>query len=46
LNKELAAWRYDVLARMPIPNPAYDPQRADQWWSVGSGQPLDSGTEQ
>ena len=42
LKKKLVAWRYNVLARMPIPNPAHDSQRADQWWSVGSGKPLDS----
>jgi uncharacterized sulfatase len=42
LKKKLAAWRTDVIARMPIPNPHYDPDRADQWWSMRTGQPVPS----
>jgi len=30
-----------VDARMPRPNPEYDPQRAGQWWNRRSGKPLD-----
>ena len=30
MQQKLAAWRKSVDARMPSPNPDYDPQRADQ----------------
>ena len=42
LKMKLATWRSDVRARMPIPKPNYDPDRADQWWSMSSGKPIDS----
>ena len=42
LKKKLNQWRQQVIARMPYPNPNYDEQRADQWWSVRTGQPVDS----
>ena len=42
LKKKLQSWRHDVLARMPIPNPGYDPDRAGEWWSVRTGEPIDS----
>ncbi|MEM9828893.1 MAG: sulfatase/phosphatase domain-containing protein, partial [Planctomycetota bacterium] len=42
LKNQLGKWRESVSARMPIPNPAYDPQRASQWWSVRSGKPVPS----
>lgn len=42
LKKKLNAWRGDVIARMPLPNPNYDPKRADQWWSTRTGKPVDS----
>jgi arylsulfatase A len=35
-------WRQDVIARMPIPNPNYDPKRAAEWWSMRTGKPIDS----
>ena len=35
-------WQRDTTARMPIPNPSYDPARAGQWWSRGSGKPVNS----
>ncbi len=41
LQRKLAAWRDSVGARMPTPNPDYDPSRADQWWNRSSNQPLD-----
>ena len=44
LRKKLIGWRNDVLARMPIPNPSYDPKRAHEWWSRRSGKPIDSST--
>ena len=40
LRKKLQSWRQDVLARMPIPNPSYDPERAGEWWSVRTGEPI------
>ena len=42
LKDELASWRNEVLARMPIPNPGYDPSRAAEWWSMRTGQPIKS----
>ena len=42
LKQKLRAWRQDVLARMPIPNPSYDPDRAAEWWSTRNGRPIDS----
>lgn len=42
LLKQLRDWRERVVARMPIPNPHFDPDRADQWWNVRTGQPVDS----
>jgi len=41
LQSELAAWRKRVGARMPTDNPKFDPEKADQWWSRRSGEPLD-----
>jgi arylsulfatase A len=29
--RKLAAWRKSVGAKMPTPNPGYDPARADEW---------------
>ncbi|MFC1637292.1 sulfatase/phosphatase domain-containing protein, partial [Planctomycetota bacterium] len=31
LQKKLARWRTSVKAKMPTPNPDYDPARADEW---------------
>ncbi|MCA9153300.1 MAG: sulfatase [Planctomycetales bacterium] len=42
LRRKLNAWRQDVLAEMPIPNPSYDPARAAEWWNVGNGKPVES----
>lgn len=42
LKKKLAAWRSDVIARMPIPNPSYDPERSGEWWSMRTGKPVPS----
>ncbi len=41
LRKMLADWRNSTGARMPTPNPKYDPQRAAQWWNRRTNQPLD-----
>ena len=43
LTRKLRAWRQTVLARVPIPNPSYDPMRAAQWWSTRTGKPVPSG---
>ncbi|MBL4884018.1 MAG: sulfatase, partial [Planctomycetaceae bacterium] len=40
LKQELNKWRLSVGARMPLTNPNYDPERADQWWNIRSGKPL------
>lgn len=42
LKQKLQAWQQEVIARMPIPNPNYDPQRAGQWWNMRTAQPVDS----
>lgn len=42
LKQKLNAWRQDVSARMPIPNPSYDPERAPEWWNTRNGKPVDS----
>jgi uncharacterized sulfatase len=31
LQQKLAAWRESVGAKMPTPNPDYDPARAHEW---------------
>ena len=43
LKKKLQQWRQQVTARMPYPNPHYDEKRAGEWWSMRTGQPVDSG---
>ncbi len=42
LKKKLLGWRNDVIARIPVPNPSYDPKRAQEWWNRRSGKPIDS----
>ncbi len=42
LQRELQQWRLSVGARMPLKNPHYDPQRAGQWWSRRTGEPVNS----
>jgi uncharacterized sulfatase len=42
LKQKLSAWRDQVLARIPVPNPSYDPKRAPEWWSRRKGGPIDS----
>ena len=42
LLESLRRWRRDVVARMPIPNPHYNAERAGEWWSMRSGKPVDS----
>jgi arylsulfatase A len=38
----LAAWRKDVGAKLPVANPKYDPDRAREWWNFGNKKPLDA----
>jgi uncharacterized sulfatase len=33
LQTALAQWRHSVNAQMPQANPAYNPERANEWWS-------------
>ncbi len=42
MRRDLAAWRQEVTAAMPHPNPSFDPDRAAEWWSIGNGQPVQS----
>jgi uncharacterized sulfatase len=42
MKKELEQWRHKVLARMPLKNPSYQPDRAGEWWSRRSGSPVES----
>jgi len=42
LRKKLRHWRQVVLARMPIPNPHHDPDRAGEWWRMRTGKPVPS----
>ncbi|NCF84098.1 MAG: sulfatase-like hydrolase/transferase [Verrucomicrobiaceae bacterium] len=42
LKKNLNAWRTEVIARMPIPNPSFDLDRAHEWWSMRTGKPVAS----
>ncbi|RMG38125.1 MAG: DUF4976 domain-containing protein [Planctomycetota bacterium] len=42
LRGRLQDWRERVVAEMPLPNPAFDPDRAAQWWSPRTGRPIDS----
>lgn len=42
LQRKLQAWRRSVIARMPIPNPNHDSDRAGEWWSLRNAQPIDS----
>lgn len=42
LKTRLNEWRHEVVARMPLPNPHYDPERAGLWYSVRTAQPIDS----
>lgn len=39
LQARLHDWRKSVGARMPAPNPKYDPQRAGEWWNRKTGKP-------
>lgn len=38
----LARWRHEVNAQMPRANPAYDPQRAGEWWDRRTIKPTEA----
>ena len=42
LERELQRWRQQVIARMPIHNPSFDPEKAHEWWSMRTGTPVNS----
>jgi uncharacterized sulfatase len=42
LKNKLNTWRNDVIARVPIPNPSYDADRAHEWWRRKTGKLLES----
>lgn len=42
LKGKLQRWQNQVIARMPIPNPHFEEERAGEWWNLRSGQPVDS----
>jgi uncharacterized sulfatase len=42
LKGKLNTWRTKVIARMPIPNPSFDADRAHEWWSMRTGKPVAS----
>ena len=46
LQRKLKMWREKVSARMPLPNPSFDPDRAAEWWSIRTGEPIDSENRQ
>ena len=41
LYNRMVQWREEVGARLPTPNPKYDPSRAHEWWSRRAGKRLD-----
>jgi len=41
LLSELRFWRHQVNAQMPQRNPAYDPDKANQWWSRVKVEPVE-----
>lgn len=42
LRKKLQRWQTRVIARLPIPNPHHDEERAGEWWKLRTGEPVDS----
>ncbi|MFO7774546.1 MAG: sulfatase [Candidatus Hydrogenedentota bacterium] len=40
--RRLADWRQARQAAMPAPNPRFDPDRRDEWWSRRQDQPVNS----
>ncbi len=42
LKRKLEIWRGQVIARMPLRNPNHVPDRAHEWWSLRTGEPIDS----
>ncbi|MCH1439548.1 MAG: sulfatase [Rubripirellula sp.] len=44
LRSKLHNWRTEVLAKMPIPNPHFSPERSHEWWSMRTGKRVPSET--
>ena len=42
LLSELRSWRQEVNAQMPQRNPAYNPEKANQWWSRARVEPTEA----
>ena len=42
LRRKLQSWRQSVVARMPYSNPHYNADRAAEWWSMRTGQVINS----
>lgn len=42
LRRKLQHWRNQVLARMPIRNLNFNAERRGEWWSMRSGEPVNS----
>lgn len=42
LQQMLEKWRGEVNAQMPRVNPAYSPQRADEWWNRATVEPMEA----
>ncbi|MEM6690829.1 MAG: sulfatase [Planctomycetota bacterium] len=40
LRRKLDLWRREVVAAMPLANPAYDSKRADQWFNRRTGKSI------
>lgn len=44
LQRKLDEWQASVGAQIPIPNPRYDAERAHEWWTPATNQPVDTDT--
>jgi arylsulfatase A len=42
LRQKLRQFRLEVVAAMPLPNPAYDSGRSDDWWNSRTNKPIAS----
>ncbi len=42
MRDQLQQWHQSVGARMPVPNPNYDPTRAGEWWNPFSNERVDA----
>jgi arylsulfatase A len=42
LHARLKAWRQEVCAQLPQRNPAYNPERAQEWWNRNKIEPTEA----